>query len=492
MSFSPEIILGPPGTGKTHYLLNEIEEALSNKIPPHRIGCLAFTKKAAQEAANRAANRFNYSLRELPYFRTLHSLAFRLLGLNQGRVLGSKGLQEFGKIMGLTITGKSDRQEQIGHGTTRGDRALFLSTLSRIRCVSLEEQYADNPLDLGWFELDRVHRGLAKFKEVRGVFDFTDMVVLCLQEPVFPELDLLVVDESQDLSQLQWQLVERLSQHSKRTVVAGDDDQAIFQWAGADVDYFIDLTGPTKVLDKSYRIPKEVQTRAQSVVKLISSRKAKDWEPREGTGAVLYHSRIDHLDFSTGSWLMLARNKFLLADVRDKCYREGFAFIENGRRSVSEASVKAIQTWENLRKGEYCEAEALKGVLRYTAKQTKGFPEEGQFKLVDLRQFGVQTTGIWHEAFLYMSHVERSYLIAALRRGEPLTKEPRIILSTIHGAKGGEADNVLLITDVSPKTFEHQVRIPDNEHRVLYVGMTRAKETLHILLPRTRYYFSAV
>ena len=55
---SINIILGPPGTGKTHNLLNLVEDELAKGTPPDRIGFFAFTKKAANEAKERAKKKF--------------------------------------------------------------------------------------------------------------------------------------------------------------------------------------------------------------------------------------------------------------------------------------------------------------------------------------------------------------------------------------------------------------------------------------------------
>ena len=72
-------IFGPPGTGKTTTLLNMVDEALSSGIPPQRIAFLAFTKKAATEAKERAAERFGLDAKnDLIHFRTLHSLALNM------------------------------------------------------------------------------------------------------------------------------------------------------------------------------------------------------------------------------------------------------------------------------------------------------------------------------------------------------------------------------------------------------------------------------
>ena len=68
--------------------------------------------------------------------------------------------------------------------------------------------------------------------------------------------------------------------------------------------------------------------------------------------------------------------------------------------------------------------------------------------------------------------------------GETLNKNPRIIMSTIHGAKGGEADKVLLMQDLTNAALETFSHDPDELHRLFYTGATRAKRELHIVDPR--------
>ena len=491
--FNPEIVLGPPGTGKTTRLIDEVNSYLKNGTEPHSIGYLAFTRKAADEAVTRSCERFSLTKRQLPHFRTLHSLAFKMLGLTKNEVLSKTSIQEFGAIMGLRITGSVSLDEGHVYGNLPGDRALFLCNMARMKCVSLEEQWRETPEDLTWFEVERVFDGLEKFKKERGLIDFTDMLDKFIAQDIMPKFKLLVVDEAQDLSQMQWRMVEVLDKHSERTIVAGDDDQAIFRWAGADVTHFVDMPGKTTILDQSYRVPSAIQKVADKVIGRVKHRREKKWKPRPGKGEILYHTVPDAIDMSNGSWLVLARNEYQLNDIELKCRREGFIYSRRNRKSVGERTLQTIRNWENLRSGGECIAAEARNILRFTKRKSDKFPKEGRFTLADLQKnWGAGPNKIWHEAFTNMPIVERVYLISALRRGESPGKEARIALNTIHGAKGGQADNVVLYLDMAKRTYGSLLSNPEDEHRVFYVGVTRTKETLHIITPQTKFFFSDI
>ena len=93
--------------------------------------------------------------------------------------------------------------------------------------------------------------------------------------------------------------------------------------------------------------------------------------------------------------------------------------------------------------------------------------------------------GHWYDVFTLLRPKEISYIRVMLRRGEKITKEPRIKLSTIHAAKGGEATNVVLLTDITNRVYKNYQQNPDDENRVFYVGVTRTKENLYLIEPKT-------
>ena len=83
----------------------------------------------------------------------------------------------------------------------------------------------------------------ANYKSTFGLMDFTDLIIRFANEAdhLMPPLKICFLDEAQDLSPLQWDIAHKLDEKSERMYVAGDDDQAIYRWAGADVNHFINL-----------------------------------------------------------------------------------------------------------------------------------------------------------------------------------------------------------------------------------------------------------
>jgi DNA helicase-2/ATP-dependent DNA helicase PcrA len=494
-----EIIIGPPGTGKTTYLLNEVQKELDAGVPPDKIAYLAFTKKAAREATSRATEKFGSA--KFPFFRTIHSLAFWGLGLSRARVMTDDQYQDFGSKMGIRITGHWDLEDGGAFGYETGDRILFMHNLARVRGVSIRELFDEDDDNLEWREVDWLSRGFTEYKRANFLLDFTDMLVDFSEAEVFPEIEVVFVDEAQDLSRAQWKIIERLAQTARRTVIAGDDDQAIFRWAAADVDFFVALPGKVTTLAKSYRVPSEIQGFAADIIEQVSERRPKEWASRDGDdGKVDYHTTIEDVDFSAGEHLVLARNAYLLQNIEAELRSEGFLYAHGNKSSVRPTILEAIVAWEKLRGDQLISHHEAKRIFDQMAtgyalkRGAKAALERSdpntQYNHSSLTELGLNTKDIWHSALDRISPDERSYLTAALRRGEKITKTPRIRLSTIHGSKGGEADNVTVIPDMARRTHAYSQQFPDDENRVFYVAATRARNTLNIIQPRTRKHFT--
>jgi len=491
-------IFGPPGTGKTTTLLNMVDKALEDGILPERIAFLAFTRKAANEAKERAAARFNLDPKQdLVFFRTLHSLALTMSDIRPEQVMQEENYRELSRTIGVDLGGQKNTaiDDDIPSMVASSDPVLGLINLARLRKVNLRDQYNISEVEQDWNTVNFVSKSLKEYKEAMGLFDFTDMLEhFATGDARFcPEFDLCFLDEAQDLSPLQWDIAHLLDKQSKKMYCAGDDDQAIYRWAGADVDHFINLPGGSEILSQSYRIPKNVHNVAENVVRRITRRFPKAYEPREEPGNVTRITTINSLDMAQGDWLILSQAGYQLTPVAHDLKSSGYLFNYRGRRSISEKISEAVNGWEQLRKGKEISGQVARIIYSYMAigeRLTRGFKKLPGVDDSDLVTFdeltehhGLKATKdmIWSSAMDKLPDTDRAYVTALLRRGEKFNGIPRITASTIHGSKGGEADNVVLFTDLSPAADTQFQRNPDDTHRVFYVGVTRAKKNLYIV-----------
>jgi DNA helicase-2/ATP-dependent DNA helicase PcrA len=306
-----QIILGPPGTGKTTTLLRIVEDALSRGIPPERIAYLAFTRKAANEAQERAMAQFGFDEARFPYFRTLHSLAFKMLGLQRDEVMTNAHYRKLGKALGVEFKGIYDEDIGIHTGDGLGDKCSRIESLARVGLRSVDDQYHLTPTnDLTLHAVKQYHSALATYKRENSLLDFTDMLQ---NYNVTLPVDICIFDEAQDLSSLQYRMAILASQQASEVYIAGDDDQAIFGWAGADVNKFLNLKGDRLVLPQSYRIPRAVHRIAANVVGRIKHRYQKPWSPKTEEGTVDWIAEEQQIDFKDeGTWLCMTRSKYLL------------------------------------------------------------------------------------------------------------------------------------------------------------------------------------
>lgn len=467
------IILGPPGTGKTTQLLNLVAEHLKSGVKHYEIGYLAFTRKAANEAKERAIKQFKLPEKQFLFFRTIHSLVFYLLGLTKERVVRKQHFEELGNFLGLTLSGMANSDDGTTYGMLPGDRLLFMEGLARIKQEDLYEVWKDSGEDdIDFYELERLKRAYDKYKSDRFLVDFTDMLHEFRTLPMdnLPRFKVLFIDEAQDLSKSQWDVVEMLIANADKTYIAGDDDQAIYNWAGASVDKFIGLDGHTTTLETSYRVPKAVQGISNGVLSSIVNRRSKRWKSTGEDGTVNYYSGIDDLDMSKGQWLLLARNGFMLKQLEDHCAYAGYSYDSTHRSPRKSPALSAVKAYEKLRDGKEITDDQRKLIMRYTSVLKNPMP-------------------IWHQGMDKLNTREREYFMAVRRAGEHLVGDARIQISTIHGAKGGEADNVVVLTDVAKKVYDNMQINMDDEARVFYVAVTRAKHNLHIVQPQTNLYY---
>ena len=477
-------LFGPPGTGKTTKLLKYVKTFLKLGTPIDKIGYFAFTTKAANEAIDRMLDYHTaFQRKDLKYFRTLHSLAFTRLGLKKSEVLQDEHYEDIGRRLGIQMTVYSNGQETTGFVDSSSEYFNLINA-ARIKEISIEEEYNTDMYsqDMNKQLLQIISDELQNYKDSYKLVDFTEMIVRFNVSKLCPNFDVVFIDEAQDLSPIQWKMVDIIRKNSKYVILAGDDDQAIYGWAGANVKKFQqEISKKDIILPQSYRVPQSVQNLADKILDLISPnrRVLKNWKARDERGVVNYIVDIEDVPLHEGNWLVLARYNDRLSKLMPSLKDRGIYFQYKGRKSYKVSLFRTILNYTRWQKGELLSLSEVKDILECIGSNLKPTEE----KMYDLSEFGLDKTVNWFDEF-QVDYEECLYIREMLSYGEKLSQDARVKLSTIHAAKGGEADNVLLILD-NTKTIreasEKSIDKFDEEHRVWYVGVTRTKQNLYIM-----------
>jgi superfamily I DNA/RNA helicase len=414
-------IFGPPGTGKTRKLVDIVSQHKGKTIL-----MLSFSKAAALETASRLPDDLDVKA------STIHSLVFNHMGMSRASMVDGKKLAEFGKAAGFPFKGSEDGSDE----TQEGDEYALVLAFSNNRQIPLHESYDLFNRPGTWHRFEMFISSYLNWKNTYGYKDFDDLLLTFLKGDTTPDCPPIVaLDEAQDCSPLQWAVIRKLIRAGAENVyVAGDDDQAIFEWNGADphgmVQFTEDEGGELEVLNKSYRVPETIHTFVtDTIIRQFAKRKEKVFAPSNRNGSLTRYGDIWNVDFhrlSESGGMILVRDRFRMDEVKRALNREMIAYDVLGGGSP----------WTNriaqaLRKGE-----------------------------------SVDVPMHWQQ-FYYQA-----------QKGGYLADPINITLSTIHQAKGREADNVVLDLQLSARALVNLYSNKDAELRVMYVGATRAAKNL--------------
>ena len=476
------VVYGPPGCGKSTELIGRMREAITQGTPEDRIGFVSFTKAAALELAHRVGIRPGGNI------STIHSMAFRLAGVIKDQVIDYVKLRQFQRISGVEMSGANPDDAE---ALTDGDFYYALYQLHHARGgVAGREAY-----ELTYLESERPGSfpafirfciGMDDFKSVNGYVDFNDMLKLAITSGASPDVDVLFIDEAQDLSPLQWRLVDVWCKTIPEVHVAGDDDQSIYVWGGADsqgmVKFESRYNAERTVLDQSYRIPSTVHTLAETLIGMVGQRVEKTYHPREEEGSVKQCGDVRLLsDINHGDdVLVLFRNHALREDIEDRVIELGLPYVvDSGKPGLLHSyHARAAKSWTTLIRDWKKMGQIMLGrrELDNLARNVKG-----RLKVaIDRGDLDAFEHYDWWEA-IQAPMQTMQYLKAVYRNFGTLNVEPTIHLSTIHGSKGREADRVVLINGMTARSAEAMDRDPDSEIRTFYVGITRARHQLDVV-----------
>ncbi|MDO9334138.1 MAG: ATP-dependent helicase [Dehalococcoidales bacterium] len=513
-----ELIWGPPGTGKTTSLIGRVEDELARGVEPDLIGYFSFTRAAANEAKKRAMLKFPAIKQErLVHFRTLHSEAFRLLHWTRDKMLAGKHLREFSKQWRYDISDPNFQDDNIEDHEMRegvfrslGDWLLHFHSWRHNIMMGIEEAFSQfcyrNEPPMAEWSLDQTtlfESRYEEFKKAKGLLDFEDLIEVCLEQGLRPNLDVLVLDEAQDSSPLQYRFLDLLLTGVKRHYIGGDPNQAIYGFMGTDPALFEGRPRDKEtLLQQSWRLPRRVHQLATQIVPCPT------YFPRDEEGLVEMASlgaTLEDVDLYPGTIFILVRNRYVLDQVIRTLYSYGMPFDNlRGKAPFKGTTAQKLLHMRKLLRGEKINVGELHQLIDKITPQTKYF----------VRGFKSQIRGLYRDtpylsitlntirdkllpAFLGdpfqtldINDERKAYFIRVIKRyGEKvLLDTPRTLIGTIHSVKGMEADWVAVMSEMSRRTFEGAERLPEEEARVWYVGATRARQGLFLVpAPEGRY-----
>jgi len=471
-------VIGPPGTGKTRRLLNEVHKYVKKGVSLDRIGYFAFTRKAAGEARDRyLAKNEHLTKKDIKHFQTLHSLAFNKLGLREENVMQELNYKAIGESCGIQIKYASYENNAWNGIFSSNSEYLNIINLARAKQIDPLEQFDKNEhlTQVERNKLDAINKEINNYKSTYGLIDFTDMLDKFLKKgDIKDKFDVVFVDEAQDLSLIQWAVINKIEEENKGVDIwiAGDDDQAIFGWAGADVNSFINWKAEEIPLEQSERVPSQIQQVALSIIERVEeNRLNKNYHPKKEKGEIFERFKLIDIDMTKGDWLILTRTNHLLKPIPAILKRQGLFFETSEGTSINKSLYEDIQTWNEL----------LQGLTPPDIKRQRLEELTGE------KNFNINLS--WEVAFKNVPLTKREYMRAMLSNGEKILKKPRIKVSTIHGAKGGEATNVVLFLNQTINTIKGARKSKskqDEEYRVWYVGTTRSMKNLYLIRSNNR------
>lgn len=493
----------------------------SEEVNPYKIASVSLTKATKYALANKLSHIEEGFTQAADRIRTLHSWCFQALSSwgSKPTILKSEHLKEFFSDCGLEfkIEGESSEDEEFtaaDYHNTEGNKLFQMFTKLRLTWdgggidTHLENFYAR--------EKDEMFLSIKTFKSLfikylawlkdSNLYDYTRLLTEAYARQVPLEGDLLILDEFQDKGNLHVLLVKAWLKNFKHVLVCGDDDQAIFTFAGSNPRHLIDFEADeTVILPTSYRLPSKIHALATSVINKNRYRIPKEFKPaREGGRVDWLYSREEVLGSLNGhKTFILARNKCFVQEWKELLEAQDIPYKVIGMKVTPNKLARSVKTHLRLLSGKGVTDEelhklcvSLKPIIRNTTGK-KIIREAVIKKLMDKIKARDFTEPEGKLAYLILhSEPEKLFIDQDAkavkkwkRRAENLEKwlNPNIQIGTVHSAKGLEADTVFLDTRITKRVFEEALRDTEGERRVVYVGLTRARETLKLICLKGAY-----
>ena len=525
-------IIGAPGTGKTYSLVSiydflthgnrnniideyKIDNIIHEKYDEDEVIFITFTTSAVDVLKQR----------NIDYAYTMHSYIARVMYRNKMLKKYFTSGDTFARVMLREGYGYDFRDRFSSHASNIAELkySYYFNTYydkcdDEILDIIRMNERADIAERIETYVNYIRNNNFIDYVQLLREFYFNaNKVTKLVTEEAMKEPRVLILDEAQDFSALQFAVVQKLIEiHDFDYIIAaGDPNQSIYSFQGAKAELFIDFIKNSDyriVLKQSFRLPKRVYAQSEIITRFLGTRW--NFKPRDNVGKVdvrvvskqslkkLDQQLIDEVHkiimqslVNNKSVFVLARTNKQVRELERKLFNADYKFA---RIKTSESFTDLIDSIALLKTQNTID-ERLYDLIVFSDEDARAVRDKLILKYTDiqiLRELNKKNNDD--------EMIQKLRKIIAEKVDELLTDDEREILKkyvendkkhivyidTMHASKGEEADVVIVLDYVNEKIKKSI----DNDHdalreeaRVLYVALTRAREELYIFTTKSKY-----
>lgn len=206
-------------THNTRRLIEEVSKELETRRP-EELAFVTFTRKGAEEGLRRVCSKLMFEPEDLPYFRTLHSLTFHALNLKGTQMFGRLDQRKFNKEFGYNVN-----RCEVDTGKVAPTRdSLYLDFYDMERSGALtSKQLAEADIEKAYY--NQIVRNYEAYKAREEKVDFFDCLIKYVENGEALPVKVAMIDEAQDITALQWKVIDKAFKKAEKIIIAGDDKQ---------------------------------------------------------------------------------------------------------------------------------------------------------------------------------------------------------------------------------------------------------------------------